>query len=241
VPAFLRRGLIEPLALRLPRDSRFAPLRKLRSYVEQARIPLPERLEYWNLMYAADLEAMLEPDFRAAIEPRAPLDSQARRYGSAPAAASLHRMLYLDWQFTLADNDLRKVSSMCELAGIAVDYPMLHPDVIEASMRIPARLMMRGGRLRHFYKEAMRGFLPDEILHKPKHGFGLPFALWLRQDGAFAELVYSLLADLRSRRLVRAAFLERLLADQRSGDASYFGYAIWDLAMLEAWLAAHAP
>ena len=85
----------------------------------------------------------------------------------------------------------------------------------------------------------MPGFLPEEIIDKKKHGFGLPFGVWLKTDKALADLIYSLLSDLKSRRLVRPTFLDHLIADQRAGHPSYFGYAIWDLAMLEAWLATH--
>jgi asparagine synthase (glutamine-hydrolysing) len=87
----------------------------------------------------------------------------------------------------------------------------------------------------------MRDFLPREILEKTKHGFGLPFGVWLKTDRRLADLIFSLLSDLKARRIVRAEFLDQLIREQRAGDASYFGYAIWDLAMLEAWLKAHMP
>ena len=85
----------------------------------------------------------------------------------------------------------------------------------------------------------MSGFLPAEIIAKTKHGFGLPFGVWLKSHARLGELVFGLLSDLKARRIVRAAFLDDLVAQHRDGHASYFGYAIWDLAMLEAWLQAH--
>ncbi|MGH8655884.1 MAG: asparagine synthase-related protein [Gammaproteobacteria bacterium] len=53
-------------------------------------------------------------------------------------------MLYLDWKFTLADNDLRKVNRMCEACGVEVRYPMLDADLVTLSTRIPARIMLKG-------------------------------------------------------------------------------------------------
>ncbi len=150
-------------------------------------------------------------------------------------------MLFYDWHFTLADNDLRKVGTMCALAGVKVSYPMLDPRVVDLSLRVPSRIKMEGSELRSFYKKAMRNFLPREILEKSKHGFGLPFGVWLKTDPRLADLIFSLLSDFKSRRIVRAEFLDQLIREQRAGDASYFGYAIWDLAMLEAWLKAHVP
>jgi asparagine synthase (glutamine-hydrolysing) len=237
-PRTLRAGIVEPLLARVPTDSRLVPLRKLRSYVDQARIPLPERLESWNFMYRTDLSAMLEPEFHAAIDTRAPLRDMAEVYSSAPSRSLLDRMLYFDWHYTLSDNDLRKVGTMCELAGVRVSYPMLDPRVIELSLRVPASLKMRGLELRSFYKRAMRGFLPEAVIAKKKHGFGLPFGVWLKTHARLGDYIRELLNGLKRRRIVRGAFLDDLMAQHRDGHASYFGYAIWDLAMLEAWLQA---
>jgi len=239
VPASLRSALIEPLARRIDPESRITPLRKARSYVDQARIPMPERLESWNYMYRIDLGAMLVPDFRAAIDTRAPLSAMSAVYDETPSDLLMHRMLFFDWQYTLSDNDLRKVSTMCALAGIRVSFPMLDPRLIDLSLRVPSRLMMEGLELRSFYKRAMKGFLPDEIIAKQKHGFGLPFGVWLKTHARLRDLIYGLLGDLKRRKLVQAAFLDQLIADHREGHPGYYGYAIWDLAMLEAWLQVH--
>jgi asparagine synthase (glutamine-hydrolysing) len=160
-------------------------------------------------------------------------------YREAPARSNLNRLLCYDWQFTLADNDLRKVESMCERAGVAVSYPMLHPDVVDLSLRVPPRMKMPGTALRDFYKRSMAGFLPEEIIHKRKHGFGLPFGLWLQQSPELRELVLGNLADLRARHLVRDGFLDRLLDLHGADDARYYGVFVWVLAMLEQWFKAH--
>jgi asparagine synthase (glutamine-hydrolysing) len=240
VPGFLRRGAIEPLSSILPGEGGFKPLAKLRSYVEQARIPLPERLETWNFVYREG-GTMLDREFAQSIDARAPFRVMNEVYGAAPAESTLNKMLYYDWYYTLADSDLRKVGTMCALAGVEVSYPMLSARVVELSNRVPPSLKMRGLELRSFYKDAMRGFLPQEILDKTKHGFGLPFGVWLQSHAQLGELIYAQLTDLKARRIVQPQFLDKLIADQRAGHASYYGYAIWDFAMLEAWLKAHAP
>lgn len=240
VPATVRSQLIEPLVARIDPESRITPLRKLRSYVDQARIPMPERLESWNFIYRTDLAAMLDPGFRDSIDTRTPLRTMAEVFASGPGRTLLQRLLFYDWHYTLSDNDLRKVGAMCELAGSRVSYPMLDPRVVDVSLRVPPRMMMRGLELRSFYKHAMRGFLPDEILAKKKHGFGLPFGLWLKTHARLGELIYGLLSELKSRGIVKSRFLDTLIADHRLGHSGYYGYAIWDLAMLEAWLQQHA-
>lgn len=239
IPKSLRLGLIEPLFGRGDTEVGFLPLRKLRSYIQQARIELPERLESWNLMYRTDLATMFDQEYLASINPREPLSIMREVYDAAPANSLLNKLLYFDWQYTLADNDLRKVGTMCELAGVRVSYPMLDDGVLDLSLRVPPQLKMKGAELRTFYKRAMIGFLPPQILNKHKHGFGLPFGVWLKSHRRLADLIFTLLTDLKSRRLVRQDFLDQLIDRQRSGEPGYFGSAIWDLAMLEAWLSRH--
>lgn len=239
LPSWARRGILEPLSRGIAPESRLMPLRKLRSYVDQARIPLPERLETWNLFYRTPHAEIFEPEFAANIDTRRPIDTMARVYGEAPEGTLLNRMLHYDWHFTLADSDLRKVITMCELAGVQVSFPMLDAEVIDLSLRVPTRMKMQGRELRSFYKRALTGFLPQEVIEKPKHGFGLPFGVWLKEHAPLRELIFGHLRRLGERGIVRRSFLDRIIAEHASGEPGYYGYAIWDFAMFEAWLAAH--
>lgn len=238
IPAPLR-AIMEPLLSGWPSALELPPIRKARGYIEKANTPLPTRLESWNVVHRAGAAQFLEPDVLAAIDPQQPFADMHEVWNAAPCRSTINHMLYYDWQYTLSDNDLRKVGTMTELAGIRVSYPMLHPGVIDLSMRVPPRLKMPGRRLRYFYREAMRDFLPDEILKKKKHGFGLPFGLWLTEHAELRELIFGNLASLRSRRLVRTAFIDRLLHLHGSEDARFYGVFLWVLAMLEQWLQEH--
>jgi asparagine synthase (glutamine-hydrolysing) len=240
LPAALRAGLVEPLLLGLPISTWTPPTRKLRSYVAQARVPMPARLETYNFIQRMTPQALFEPDFLARVETTHPPGILEASYGAAPAAALVNRMMYLDWKLTLADNDLRKVGRMCQLAGIDVRYPMLDDALIDLSLRVPARLKLKGQTLRYFYKSALRDFLPREIIEKTKHGFGLPFGVWLASSPDLQALVYGSLDALKQRSILRPDFVDRLLASQREEHAAYYGDLVWVLAMLELWLGEHA-
>ncbi len=238
IPAPLARMLVNPWT-RLPGARRIPPLRKLASYVDQARIPLPERMQTYNFLMRVAPTEVFTPDFLGQVNPDAPLDQMRRVWEEVGEGDTLDRMLYLDWKYTLADNDLRKVTHMAELAGAGVRYPMLDDEVVELSLRVPSRLKLRGTRLRYFYKSAMRDFLPREILHKPKHGFGLPFGEWLKTSVPLQQLVYGQLEALKGRGIVQDDFLDRLIETHRHGHASYYGTMLWVFAMLEGWLSSH--
>jgi asparagine synthase (glutamine-hydrolysing) len=239
LPRVLRKGLLEPVLAGIPEALRARPLRRASAFIGRANVPLPERLEIWNLLYRVGAADVLQPGFVASIDTAGPLARMQEVWDAAPCTSQLNRLLYYDWQYTLADNDLRKVETMAALAGVRVSYPMLHADVIDVSLRVPPRLKMPGTQLRHFYKEAMTGFLPEEIIHKTKHGFGLPFGLWLHDSPRLRDLVMGSLSDLRRREIIQPQFIDRLLHLHGAEDASYHGVFVWVLAMLEQWFQEH--
>jgi asparagine synthase (glutamine-hydrolysing) len=145
-------------------------------------------------------------------------------------------MLALDLRFTLADNDLPKVMRACELAGIEVRYPLLDDTVVAFSAALPPRLKLKGTRLRYFFKESLRGFLPDEIITKTKHGFGLPFGPWLQTHKPLRQLALDSLTDLKKRGLVRPDFIDELTSTHVESHPGYYGTMVWVLMLLEQWL-----
>jgi len=237
LPPALRSGLENGLLNGLSEAAPW-PLGKLRSYVQQARIPLPRRLHSWNFMFREAPASIFTPAFLGRIDPEHPVAVMDDTWAEVADAPVLDKLLYFDWKFVLADNDLRKVGRMCELGGVQVRYPMLDTELLDFSLRIPAGLKIRGQELRHFYKQAMRGFLPDQIVDKTKHGFGLPFGVWLKSSPSLIRLAAETLASLATRDIFRPDFLAGIQAQHRDGHPGYYGYVIWDLLMLEQWLAA---
>ena len=179
IPGILRTGLLEPLVETIPTG--WSTLtHKIARYVEQARVPMPERLQTYNLVHMRGPAELFDPGFLNTIDADHPVREMQRWYEGAPDAGLVDRMLFFDWKLTLADNDLRKVNEMCAVAGIDVDYPLLDDELVAFSTRVPGSLKLQGNRLRYFFRQAVADFLPGEILQKTKHGFGLPFGEWLR-------------------------------------------------------------
>lgn len=235
LPAGLRARCLEPALLSDRRIHRLWFIHKMRRYVEQAITPLPDRLESHNLLNTAPLDSIFHRDFLNCVDTAEPLRELGRRYQAAPTPSALDQMLFLDWKFTLADNDLRKVNGACTIAGVDVRYPMLDEEVVELSARIPPRDKLERMKLRAFYKEAFRNFLPHEIITKRKHGFGLPFGQWLKVSPRLRERVDDTLADLHKRGLFAATFIDQVRASHQDEHAAYFGTMLWVLFMLEQW------
>jgi len=240
VPSAIRDVALDPL---LTRDDgprwRVGPLRKAGSYVQQARVKLPDRLETYNFLEREPLDNVLAPEFAASIDASEPRAIARDAFARATNASAVDRMMHLDLKQTLADNDLRKVTGMCRLAGVEVRYPLLHDDLVEFSGRLPPSYKVRGLKLRWFFKKALSDFLPRETIAKTKHGFGLPFGLWLQTHPGLQQLTGDSLSSLRRRRIVNERYIDRLLALHGADSASYYGVMIWVLIMLEQWFQAH--
>lgn len=234
LPAWLRAGVVEPLVA-----SRFAAalpiLRKGRSYVEQARLPMPARYESYNLLERLGPRNVFDPEFLARVDPTRPVAMLSRAYESAHASSLINRMLALDLKFTLADNDLPKVTRMCDRAGIDVAFPLLDDALVAFSATLPSQMKVRGMRLRYFFKRALRDFLPRETLAKRKHGFGLPAGPWLASYEPLRNLSQEALASLRTRRIFNGKFLDELVGTQLHQHSGYYGTMVWVLMMLELW------
>ena len=118
-------------------------------------------------------------------------------------------------------------------------FPLLHDDLVAFAARLPAHQKLRGTRLRYFFKQALNGFLPDEIINKTKHGFGLPFGIWLESHAALRHIALESLNDLKKRQVVRAKFIDELTAVHVKNHPQYYGTMVWVLMMLEQWLKQH--
>ena len=238
LPALLRQAIIEPLA-HLPGLSDHLPLRKLKSYVDQANVRLPDRLEAYNFLHRSPLSEIFEQDFLAAVDPSATTRQLREVYERTNHPDQVKRMMHIDLKFTLADNDLRKVVAMCEAAAVEVRFPLLDDDLVSFSGHLPPEYLAKGLKLRWFFKEALRDLLPEEIINKRKHGFGLPFGPWSVTHQPLRELIGDSLSALTRRGWVRKPYLDHLLHHQQNTHASYYGGMIWVAMILEQWLDAH--
>ena len=149
--------------------------------------------------------------------------------------------LAYDWRFTLAESDLPKVRGASCVAGVEVGFPLLDDRLLAFSQSLPSAAKLKGLQLRWFFKSALQGFLPEEIIKKKKQGFGLPFGLWANADAALKALATDSLNSLAERGLIRSEFIKTLLGQRMAEHPGYFGEMVWILMTLEQWLRAKAP
>jgi asparagine synthase (glutamine-hydrolysing) len=240
VPLSLRRGLLEPV-FSIGAVGRTPWLKKGTGYIRQANTPLPARMQAFNLLRRMGYAEVLCPKFLASVDPESVMTQQQVVWDMAHDADEIDQHLAYDWRYTLAENDLPKVVGTTQLAGVGVGFPLLDDDLLAFSMKLPAHYKLKGMKLRWFFKEALRGFLPDEIITKKKHGFGLPFGLWMVRHAGLRQLATDSLRSVANRGVVRPEFVRELLDVHLATAPQYYGTIVWVLMMLEQWLRVHAP
>lgn len=235
------RAMIEPFCGDNSLLRRIPGLRQATGYVRHSRIPMPERMESFNLIMHLDPAKVLSPALFSCIAAGEPHAHMNATWNECRASSLVNRMLAYDWRYTLADSDLPKVQGATSLAGIPVGYPLLADSLVDFSLTLPPQWKVRRLKLRWFFKEALRGFLPDAIITKQKKGFGLPFGVWTARDPALKQLAAESLYRLARRGIVREDFVKRLLEHYLPEHPGYYGEMVWILIVLEQWLQQYVP
>ena len=136
------------------------------------------------------------------------------------------------WSY-LPDDLLIKADRCSMMASLEARAPFLDHELAEFSATIPFNLKLKGATTKHILKEAARGLLPDDIIDRKKHGFGVPLGAWLRRDiGAARDILLSRRA--RERGLLEITVVERLIREHESGARDH-NRQLWALLTLEEW------
>jgi asparagine synthase (glutamine-hydrolysing) len=154
----------------------------------------------------------------------------------APARSGLDRAQYADLKFWLPGDILTKVDRTSMAVSLEAREPLLDHRLIEFAASLPESLRIRRGEGKWLLKQAMRRYLPGEILFRPKQGFVTPIAQWLRGPLAETALTIGTGAALARTGWFDPAAL-RAIAEAHVAGRSDHSRLLWQLLMLEKALA----
>ena len=141
----------------------------------------------------------------------------------------------LDLQTYMIDDILTKVDRSSKLNSLEVRVPILDHKFAELSFKIPSNLKLKGNEQKYILRQAMKKYLPDTILNRPKKGFGVPLSIWFKNE--LKEYVndtllsdYSLLSSYLDQNYVRT------MIENEANGMRDFSARIWSLLCFEEWL-----
>jgi asparagine synthase (glutamine-hydrolysing) len=230
LPSALRGRVMRPLAARLPHGA-FG-----RNFVYNVSLdPLDRYLDSVSTFSSLQRRSLYTPAFEERLGGGPRVVDAARRFADRVGTGdALDRLLYLDSKTYLPGDILTKVDRMSMAVSLEARVPLLDHKLVEFVVRIPSALKLRDGETKHVFKRAVRGLVPDEILDRPKQGFGVPIAEWLNAE--LRDDIRDTLTDAtaRSRGVVDPAYVD-LLLDEHSRKRRDHSTQLWTLFMLERW------
>jgi asparagine synthase (glutamine-hydrolysing) len=230
LPRGVRRTFQRAFAL-VPAGARRNRLASIRRFLDRAELSVPEAYLAWISYIGRERRDALMPRGSSAWA----LDDYWSMWDATEGAHLLDRLLELNLRTYLLDDLLPKVDRMAMAHALEVRSPFLDRELIEFAFRLPPSARVRGMSLKRVLKHAVRDLLPDDILRRRKHGFGVPLDRWFRSD--LGDYVDGTLGSptARLRRHLEGDAIDALIAEHRAGRANH-GDALWTLLTLEVFL-----
>ncbi len=226
------QSLASSVAGRLPVDHRnFSFDFKVKQFLRGAAEPLPIAHQRWLGSFSgAEIRDLLVD--RPEIDVETELAERASRL--AVGCDPLTRSLSVYQDMYLPEDILTKVDRASMATGLEVRAPFLDAELVEMTQRLPSSYKMQGGRTKRLLKAAARGRVPASVLDRPKKGFGIPVARWLRGElsGLLDEKLHP--DRLKSQGLFRPDRVARRIDEHRRGVRDH-RKPLWTLLMFQLW------
>jgi asparagine synthase (glutamine-hydrolysing) len=235
LPGWFRSGVLGPLGQMYPKaDWLPRPLRA--RYVLQNLATTFERAYFADLsrFRPEDKSALLSPEFQTSLNGYDSFESFRRHFDRVRGLDPLTRLLYVDLKTWLANDILVKVDRMSMASSLEVRSPLLDHKVIEFAASLPSDLKYRGPVSKYLLKRHLDGRVPASVIYRPKQGFEIPLAAWLR--GELREMGRELVLSPRAlgRGYARPARV-RVLWDEHQRGHRDRASQLWALMILELW------
>ena len=205
------------------------PADKLYRLADTINAPGPEAIYY-------DLVSYWKNPARLVLGGKEPLIHLFDKAHWAQTGTFNEQMMYLDTVTYLPDDILAKVDRASMGVSLEARAPFLDDhETVEFAWRLPLQMKVRDHQGKWILRKVLQRYVPEEMVERPKMGFGVPIESWLRED--LRDWAESLLDETRLRQEgyfdpqpIREVWREHL-----SGERNW-QYPLWTVLMFQAWL-----
>jgi asparagine synthase (glutamine-hydrolysing) len=173
------------------------------------------------------------------VNGREPVTALTDERQAAQVPSVIEQLMYRDAVSYLPDDILVKVDRATMAVSLEARVPLLDHRIVEFAWRVPLSMKLKEGQTKWLLRQVLYRYVPQELIERPKSGFAIPVASWLR--GPLRDWAESLLDERRLReegflnvRRVRAKWQE-VLQDAQIGWRNAADQ-VWTVLMFQAWL-----
>lgn len=215
----------------LPESTRYDGfVRRARRFAESAPFPLAERYLGWVGIFDTDF-------IRELLSNGADLNIVNHFQGyfqKVQEADPIGQLLYVNIKTYLPGDLLVKTDRMSMANSLEARCPFLDQELLEFAACIPTALKLRRLATKYILKKALKEQVPQEIIRRKKHGFGVPVGRWFRTDLKSYVREVLLGAEALRRRYFNESAIRRLIDEHQSGTRDH-GHKLWALLTFEIW------
>lgn len=235
IPSFVRAGMIEPVVKSLPVSTKNLSFDyKAKRFVAASKYDLVTRHHSWFGSFSLDDQTGLLTESVKDLTRYDVYQDAKDLLKICDAEEQIEQMQFLDMNFYLAEDILTKVDRASMAVSLEVRAPFLDHRVAEFAASLPLEYKLKGSNGKYILKKAVEKMLPKTITKRPKKGFGIPIADWLK--GKLNPLAHDLLARERliKQDLFDNEYVEKLLHEHERGIASHHKQ-LWTLLVFQLW------
>ena len=235
IPRFLRNGLIEPIVNNLPVSNKNLSFDyKAKRFVRASKYDAVTRHHSWFGSFSIDEQTKLLTNDVLAATSNDIYKGAKDLLEICDATNEIEQMQFLDLNFYMAEDILTKVDRASMAVSLEVRAPFLDPRIAQFAAQIPLEYKLKCNKGKYILKKAVEPFLPKNIFHRPKKGFGIPIAEWLK--GRLNPLMHELLAPdrLKDQGLFDPEFVQNLIKEHETNCASHHKQ-LWTLLVFQLW------
>ncbi len=218
------------------RHSKFGNLfRQLQRYSEGLQLSVPERYWRWCVFNSEESALSLLQNKNAVDKNELEKRKQFVR-DAVKEDGELNDIFFADTQMVLPNDMLTKVDLMSMANSLEVRVPLLDYTIVDFAFSLPVSFKLDKNSGKKILKDAFRNDLPDELFHRPKHGFEVPLLKWMK-TGLRSLIEEELLSKkfIEAQNIFDAAVIENLKQKLFSNNPEDAHATVWGLLVFQYW------
>lgn len=236
IPRFIHKEIVERLASLLPVScANFSFDFKVKQFLSGVLYPMAVRHQIWLGSFSPQRQVeLLAAKDKVNLENDHIYSEIINFLKDVVSRDDIEKIIYFYTKLYLQEDILTKTDRASMANSLEVRAPFLDHQFVEFICSIPSQWKLKGLRTKYIFKKAMEDMLPKDIIHRPKKGFGIPVAKWIKEDLKGLTLDAFAKDKIKREGFFDYSFIQQLLKEHFAGKKDN-RKQLWTLLTFELW------